>query len=305
MTQHHIERLVELLDLQPQTDTGNDDFVFGNYVEFPPASQIDPELFPAALEILGVPLPFSGAVTACSLQWLLVVSPLTRRLVLEAMGDPVVSITESGEFLLAFPNLTVSSPETIGLVDHLIPATAYENDLPESQRFWQPDPEDSDRDPDDELLDLYRSRPVTLSTLIRELDSLRTTFEAVEEVAVQKAILLACFSLVESFTRQRALLNVPRFPESPELGEFFLKLLRREVANDGRRSQVVKALEPKKSWAKQIPAWDLRNALAHDFGGVTIKNGELAFEGADSAIRRLVIDKLFEDLIGYAKKNLD
>lgn len=304
MPQQHIEDLIQLLDLQPQTEVGNDDFVFGNYVEFPPASQIDPQLIPAVLDILGVPLPFAGAVTACSLRWLPSLSPSIRALALEALGEPTVSTTEAGQYLLTFPYLDVRSEETTGLVDHLLPSTVYEHDLPDNRRHWQPDPEDLNRDPEDELLKLYRSRPVTLDTLIGELDSLRTTFDATQEPTVQKAILLACFSLVESFTRQRALLNVPRFPESPSVEQLLLKLLRREVENDGRRSQVVKALEPEKNWEKQIPEWKLRNALAHDIGAVRIQDGEIAFEDGDRRVQERIADKLFDDLIGYANRNL-
>ena len=304
MTRQHIEDLIQLLDLQPQSESGNDDFVFGNYVEFPPASQIDPDLIPTVLDILGVPLPFAGAVTACSLRWLPSLSSSTRALVLESLGEPTVSTTEAGQYLLTFPYLNVRSEETTGLVDHLLPSTVYEQDLPDNQRHWQPDPEDLNRDPDDELLDLYRSRPVTLDTLIGELDSLRTTFDATQEPTVQKAILLACFSLVESFTRQRALLNVPRFPESPKVEQLLLKLLRREVENDQRRSHVVRALEPEKSWEKRIPEWELRNALAHDIGAVLIEDGEVSFEDAGRTVQKRVTDTLFVNLIDYANQNL-
>lgn len=307
MAPQHIEDLIQLLDLEPQTDTGNDDFVFGNYVEFPPASQIDSDLIPDVLDVLGVPLPFAAAVTAASLRWLPNLSPSMRALALEALGEPVVSTTEAGEYLLTFPHLNPSSEETIELVDHLLPSTLYEHDLPDSQRYWQPDPEDLNRDPNDELLDLYLSRPVTLGTLIGELESLRTTFDETQESIVQKAILLACFSLVESFTRQRALLNAPRFPESPEVEQLLIQLLRREVENDERRSRVVEALEPEKNWEKQIPAWRLRNALAHDIGGVVIDDGQITFEDARRPHQNRVTvdaDKLFDDLIGYANGNL-
>lgn len=303
MNKQYMEELIQLLDLQPQVDSGNDDFVFGNYVEFPPASQIDPDLIPTVLDLLGVPLPFAGAVTACSLRWLPNLSPSTRALVLNTLGEPTVSTTEEG-FLFTFPSLIVSSNETSALVDHLVPAAAYEHDLPDSHQYWQPDPEDLNRNPDDELLELYRSQPVRLDTLIGELDSLRTKFDAIREPSVQKAILLACFSLIESFTRQRALFNVPRFPESPDVEQLILKLLRREVANEDRRSRVVKALEPEKSWDRQIPEWNLRNALAHDIGGVLISEGEITFEAAGGAVRKRSIDTLFDDLMGYANRNL-
>lgn len=161
MTQQNIEDLIQFLDLQPQTDTGNDDFVFGNYVEFPRASQIDPDLIPAVLDALRVPLPFAGAVTVVSLRWLPTLSSTTRILVLGALGKPSVSTTSTGEFLLTFPNLNAQSEETLELVDHLLPTALYEHDLPRSHQHWQPDPEDLNGDPDDELLDLYRLRPVS------------------------------------------------------------------------------------------------------------------------------------------------
>lgn len=304
MALRRIEDMIQLLDLQPRTESGNDDFIFGNFVEFPPAAQIDPDLIPDLLDILGVPLPFAGAVTASSLHWLPSLSSSTRVLTLKALGEPTVSTTEAGEYLLTFPHLSVSSEGTLELMDHLLPSALYEHDLPDSQRYWQPDPEDLIRDSDYELLDLYRSRPVALATLIDELGSLRTIFDSTQEPTVQKAILLACFSLVESFTRQRALLNVPRFPESPNLEQLLLKLLRREVADDEKRSHVMKALEPKKHWDPKIPGWALRNALSHDIGAVAVEDGEISFEDAHRTAQKLVTDKLFADLIGYANTNL-
>ncbi|MCT1385885.1 hypothetical protein M4D54_09665 [Brachybacterium sp. p3-SID1565] len=304
MTQQNIENLIELLDLQPQTDTGNDDFAFGNYVEFPRASQIDPDLIPAVLDALRVPLPFAGAVTAVSLRWLPTLSSITRILVLGALGEPSVSTTSEGEFLLTFPTLDARSEETLELVDHLLPTALYEHDLPSSHQYWQPDPEDLNGDPDDELFDLYRLRPVSLGTLIDELEALRAMFETTQEPTVQKAILLACFSLVESFTRQRALLNAPRFPASPQVEQLVLDLLRREVQDDGRRNRVVKALEPEKTWETKIPEWQLRNALAHDIGAVLIGGGEVSYEDASRTVQTRATDKLFHDLIGYANSNL-
>lgn len=304
MTWQHIGELIELLELQPQADTGSDGFVFGNLVEFPPASQIDPDLIPAVLDILGIPLPFAGSATASSLRWLPNLSSTTRRLVMGALGEVSVSTTDGGEFLLTFPSLNPSSEESLELVDHLLPSALYEHDLPEDQRYWQPDPEDLHRDPDDELLDLYRSRPVTLDTLVGELGALRKTFDTTQDSIVQKAILLACFSLVESFSRQRALTNAPRFPESPQVEGLILRLLRHEVQDDRRRSRVVKALEPEKAWEEKIPEWQLRNALAHDIGAVTAENGSISFEDANQIVQTREIEKLFNDLIGYANRNL-
>ncbi|TFB66931.1 hypothetical protein E3N86_00775 [Cryobacterium sp. Hz7] len=303
MTRQQIEDLVHLLDLQPQTEIGNDGFVFGNYIEFPSAIQIDRDLIPDVLDILGAPLPFEGAVTASSLHWLPKLNASTRALVLKTLGEPTVVTTETGEYLLRFPHLGVRQKETTELVDHLLPSTVYEHDLPDTHLYWQPDPENMNQDADDELLDLYRSQPVTLDTLIGELTSLHTTFEATGETTVQKAILLACFSLVESFTRQRALLKVPLFPDSPKLEQLLLKLLRREVVNDQRRRQVVNALEPEKLW-EEIPEWQLRNALAHDIGTVLIEDGTITFEDANRKPQKVLADQLFEGLISYANKTL-
>ena len=304
MTRQHIGKLIELLELQPQADTGNDGFVFGNYVEFPSAPQIDPDLISTVLDLLGVPLPFAGKVTASSLRWLPDLSPTTRGLVLGALGEASVSTTDRGDFLLTFPSLNAKSEETLELVDHLLPSTQYEHDLPEDQRYWQTDPEDLNRDPDDDLLDLFRSRPVAIDTLIGEIEALRATFDTTQESTVQKAILLACFSLVESFSRQRALVNAPRLPKAPQVERLVLNLLRREVQDDRRRSRVVKALEPGKVWNEQIPEWHLRNALAHDIGAVIVENGTISFEDANRIARTRGIEKLFDDLIGYANINL-
>lgn len=303
MVRQRLEELVRLLDLNPQPETGHDDFVFGNYVEFPIAAQIDPDLIPEVLDVLGVPLPFAGATTSSSLRWVQSLSSSTRALVIAALGEPAVSISESGEFLLKFPHLSTTSEETLELVDHVCPPALYESDLPESLRYGQPDPEDLSRDPDDELFDLYRSHPVALDKLIDELGSLRTTFESTQDNTVQKAVLLACFSLLESFTRQRALLNAPRFPESPKLEALILRLLRSEVRDDVKRDRVVKALEPEKSWDKQIPGWQLRNALAHDIGAVHVGEGEIIFED-DGTTQKHQTDKLFDELINYARSNL-
>ena len=306
MPQKHIEDLIEILDLEPQIETGNDDFVFGNYVEFPSASQIDRALIPEVLNLLGVPLPFERAVEASFLAWLPNLDSATRTLVLEALGEPEISTSERGEFLLTFQNLTASSEKVLELVDLLMPSTLYEEDLADDLRYWQPDPEYLYGEPDDELLDLFGSRPVDLNTLIFELKSLRDTFAATHDSTVQKAILLACFSLVESFTHQRSLQNAPRFPDSPDVERLIRRLLTREIRDDGKRKQVVNTLEPEKTWQRRIPGWELRNALSHDIGGVVIAYGEASFEGQkpETPTQMMSIESVFRDLIEYANSNL-
>lgn len=300
--------LIDLLNLEPQVESGNDDYIFGHYLEFPSASRIGLDLIPNVLEILGVPLPFGLVVEACSLSWLRDLNSFTRELVLGALGEPTVTMTDAGEFLLAFPSLRVDSAEVVELVDRLLPPTLYEPELPDDQRYWQPDADDLYGEPDDELLDLYRSRPVTCERLVGELRSLRATFDATGDSTVRKAILLACFSLVESFTRQRSLQRAPRFPRSPETEGLVLGLLRREVQNDERRQKVVNALEPGKAWEKQIPSWKLRNALAHDIDGVSIECGKVAFvapkQQQKDSVHTMESETIFENLIEYVRNNL-
>lgn len=302
--QQRTDGLIQLLDLQPQVDMGNDDLIFGNYVKFPPASQINPDLFPDVLEMLALPLPFDGAVDVSSLRWLRNLTPSLRSLVLVALGQPSALTTGAGYFLLEFPNLDAESEETLELVNYLLPPAVYEHDLPADHQYWRPDPEDLNSDPNDELLALCRSRPVALDKLVSEIESLRREFDDAQTLIVQKAILLACFSLVESFTRQRALLNAPRFPESPSVEELILRLVRREVQDDTNRTAVMKALEPGKAWGKQIPEWKLRNALAHDIGAVTIDGKTISFEHPARVTQTRSIEKVFDDLIRYANANL-
>lgn len=307
MSTQYIEDLIRLLDLEAQTDIGSEGFIFGNYLEFPAASEIDSELLCEVLEILGVPLPFKGEATASSFTWLPDLSPAIRALVLEVLGKPEVSAMESGDFLLRFPDLNASPERIIEIVEGLLPQTLYENDLPDSLRYWQPDPEDSNCDPNDELLSRFRSQPVTLNTLTAELRSLQETLDATQEPVVKKAIALAGFSLVESFARQRALLKAPDFPGLPKFDDYLKTLLSREVEKEDRRKRLVNALEPGKEWKQQIPSWKLRNALAHDIGGVSAERKEFTYavDSRKSEKREKITEKnLFEELLGYAEENL-
>ena len=304
MTQQQVESLIQLLDVEPQIEGGQDDIVYGSYVEFPPASLIDPRLIPDVLEILEVPLPFAREVTVSSLRWLQSLRSPIRTHVLSALGTPTASIQETGAFLLSFPQLAAGTAETNELVDVLLPSTVYEHDLPDSHRYWQPDPDDLNQNADDELLDLYRTRPVAVDRLIGEVKSLRVSFEATLDLTVQKAILFAVFSLIENFTRQRALLKAPQFHGQPKLEELVLKLLRNQVKDDRHRKEVVGALEPEKSWAKVIPEWELRNALAHDIGSVGIEAGKISFEDKNQKTHALTADGVFDALLEYVEDNL-
>jgi len=49
-----IEELVKLLDIPLQTEIGSDGFIYGNYIEFPKASEIDNDDRLRVLDILGI-----------------------------------------------------------------------------------------------------------------------------------------------------------------------------------------------------------------------------------------------------------
>lgn len=297
------EELIDLLGLETEVETGNDDAVYGHYIEFGTASRHDPELFPAVLDFFGIPLPFEGAVRVSSLAWLPNLESKTLELTRLALGDPLLSITETGDFMVSFPQLRSDSEETLNLVDHLLPPTLYEHDLPESHRYWQPDPEDLYRDLDDDLMDLYREHPVPVDTLIGELASLRASADATSDPSAQKAFLFACFSLVESFTRQQALTCADRFTAAPEAREYILGLLRREVGRADQRRKLVEAFRPEKDY-QHIPHWSLRNKLAHDIGAVPLENGELTYESRPGESVTVGVVAVFDELITHANDHL-
>ncbi|MEX3510677.1 hypothetical protein VVR84_14145 [Kocuria carniphila] len=296
------DELIDLLGLEVEVEIGNDDAVYGNYIQFGPASRHDPELFPAVLDFFGIPLPFDGAVPVSSLAWLPNLQRETLELTLHALGDPSLSITDTGEFLVSFPQLRSDSEETLSLVDYFLPSTLFEHDLPEKHRYWQPDPEDLYQDSDDDLMDLYQAHPVPVDTLIGELKSLRASAVSISDPSIQKALLFASYSLVESFTNQQALTYAGRFTAAPDATAYLLRLLRQELKTVDRRRKLVKAFRPEKEY-KEIPHWPLRNDLAHDIGAVPLENGQLTYEDRSKPVT-IAATELFDQLINYASNYL-
>lgn len=297
------EELINLLGLETVVETSNDGTTYGHYIEFGTASQHDPDLFPAVLDFFGLPLPFDSEVPISSLAWLPDLQPETLDLTLHAFGEPSLSISEAGEFLVSFPQLRPSSEETLNLVDHLLPPTLYEHDLPNRYRYWQPDPEDLHWDADDDWMDLYQVPLVPIDTLIGELTSLRTAADATPDPSTKKGLILASYSLVESFTRQQALTYAESFIASPNARKYLLRLLHRQVERADQRKSLVEAFRPEKKY-QDIPYRVVRNKLAHDIGAVRLENGELVYENKSGESFTVGATALFDELITYANDYL-
>lgn len=286
-----LHRIIEMLDLSPEAEVGKDDFIFGNMIEFPPARELDSSQFPELLAEFSIDLPVDSKLDENFLENLLSKADLD-----DAGRSLLLRVLEGSE-------IDWGSDEMFDLVDHLLPGTLYDTDLPSDLSYWQPDDElyfDSEA----EMLRLFQEQPVAVSALLSELASIKESFQKSQDTVVKKSLILACFSLVESYTRQRIMVNVPVLSASPELNKYIESLLEQETRTEQRRAKLISVLEPNKKWKEQIPFWQLRNALAHDFGSVHLAASEISYQSKSKKIEEITETEFFSSLVDYVETNL-
>ncbi|MDR7374657.1 hypothetical protein J2X28_001649 [Kocuria rhizophila] len=297
------EALAQLLFLEPEQEMSyRDGMVFGNYLELPSAENISDDDLEEVLEHLGISLPSDAPMRVEGFSQLRILDVVGREQLLDMLGTPDLQFSDDGELFISFPDFTRDTSTLRSILATQLPMTVYEPDLPESMKYYS-DVELS-LDWEYDLMRQNWEEPVAVEALIEKIELMHEDYLTASSVILRKSVLLACFSLVEAFTRQRAIQNIPLNPSGSPFERHVFKIFEELVSNDVKRKDLVNILEPKKEWRQQIPLWRLRNALAHDIDGVDLNGKKLVYTFKRGRVEKIEAEKIFNDLIDYANKYL-
>lgn len=247
-------------------ETGTDDFIYGNYVEWDRFRQdYEEELLAEA----GIELPWGK----------------------------ILSMREYNDLLLELSNMEVESVEylnealdlEIKFIDrdneiadiivseclnrHGVPCgTEYEQELPTALTYWNNIVDSSES----ELL-AYIDYPIEVNLFGTKIDNIFSKIENTSDELIKKSLLLSAFSIAESMLKS---VIVEKIPRENNISDFSKKILLDEIdkkirGNSKTRNQLFKDLYntpvPKQNWI------NARNSLAHDIEDSSISDGQLTY----------------------------
>jgi len=279
-------------DIETELETGNDDFVYGNYVDWDDFRNHEEENL---MDSFNVNLPWDEKLTwdeyyAFIHQEVFQKTSIINEWELDNLKIIGESSTMSG-LLLKFPSRQDSQSHDIvsSILDYYeVPSgTDYEYDLPEHLQFWQ-------QDVFDNQYSYYKERPLEFTQYKEIIDDITKIAKRSPDTMTKKALLLSSFILSESLLKSVITDNIPSNENFDHVNKNLLdNLIDKKLRNTAGRNELFKAI-----FDKKVPdmEWiDLRNVLAHDIANPRIDGERITYEKNKSdGYKQFEINELFK-----------
>lgn len=287
-------------DIEMEVETGKDDFVFGNYVEW---DRFRNEHEKELLDYFGIDLPWDESLTLQ--EYINFISQdifQKTNLCKEYLEDKLL-IEEASELLYDISIKFIARKNKIS--DDLISSifdyygvpsgTKYEYEIPEHLRYWQDDFSDFD-------YDNYKKYPIKVEEYEQTINDIFKNIDSATEQLIRKSLILSSLIITESMFKS---VIVEKIPQENGISEFGKEILDNEVNKTlrGNNEGINKLF--KKLYKEKAPSqnWtDLRNSLAHDIESSSIINNEVTYLNLKRGREeKYLISKLKQDLIEFCK----
>lgn len=300
-----IDELVDYFGLTAETVTGSEGAEYQNYIEFPNYNDYSMENIEFVLNLFDIPFldnldEFSYSTTV----------PYDS-----SIKDKVQSLPQELQSLFEYSDnkklITLPSEEDVRkLADDLfsengVPSgTVYESEFdnfPEAMKLLPYDPHEY-------LTDMANGILVDIETTSQAIRHLEERCELVKEPIIKKALLLAAFSMVESYVISLAEDFIPPFIiQDDNLSKFVKKSIHDKLTSKGGREILRQRFAPNDfPQEKKIPYHDVvRNQLAHNIQTGDIVDDKITFLTNTEKAEEYPIKKIFEDLFNYVEKYKD
>lgn len=253
----------EILNFLDQ-ETGTDDIIYGNYVEWDRFRECyEKEL----LAEVCIELPW-GKILSIQ-EYIDLLSELSNLGVksIEYLNEELDSKVKFIERDNKIADLIVSECLDLYGVPY---GTEYEQELPTELTYWNNMVDSSES----ELL-AYINYPIEVNLFDEKINYIFSRIEATSDELTKKSLLLAAFSITESMFKS---VIVNKIPKENNISDFSKKILAIEIDKKLRGKIEVKNKLFKELYNTSAPQqnWiNLRNSLAHDIESSSIRNEQI------------------------------
>lgn len=286
-------------DIQPEVEIGNDDFIYGNYIDWD-TFRVDEE--ENLLLSFNVQIPWSKKITIKEYSDFITQEVFENTSIISDCNLDNLQIVTQGTHLseieIQFPNRTDSSSDEIisAIFDYYeVPSgTDYEYALSEDLQYWNSTLENE--------YEYYKKYPLTFSTYQQTLCDIQTKIHDTSDELTKKALVLSSVIITESLFKS---VIVEKIPEETKITPFSKDLLSQEINRILRSSVEDKNKLFKKLFKQNAPkqGWtDLRNSLAHDIESSTFLNDEITYKNNKAIEYKMKLDDLFQQQINFYKE---
>jgi len=291
-------------DIEPEVEMGNDDFIYGNYVEWDKfRNEYEEEL----LDDFGVKLPWDESLTLQEYIGFISQDIFQKTNLCQEYLEDNLLIEDTGELLYDISikfikrNNEVSNDLISNIFDYYgVPSgTEYESELPEYLRYWQDDFSDFD-------YDNYKKYPIKVEKYEQTIHDIFNDINSTTEQLIKKSLVLSSLIITESMFKS---VIVEKIPEDNKISEFGKEILQSEINKTLRGNNEGKNKLFKKLYKKKAPSqnWtNLRNSLAHDIESSSIIENEITYLNlkTDREEKYLILN-LKQDLIEFCRNLKD
>lgn len=309
------EDMIEIISPYNGVDSGNDDFIYGAYLEWPLIRSLDENIIITLLEYFDLFFPFgeridlSDLVKGRLLSNIPEVFPSIKSSIMEKVGlydcDEELRLeSDIWSLSIQFPELDDIHDEIAELLAKLgVPeGTKYENggelnNYPEWTRYFA-ESEYSDYEYYSKFSSSYINFEDDMENIKKKL------FEYENDELIVKSMILSAFIHTESFVKSKIVDKIPNIEDSVK-NTHFKEILKNEIeknlkTTDGRKKLFKKFNDNNK--LKNIPNVELRNILAHDISSPSVKNKKIIFKSNEDNIKELEIELVINELVTYSSK---
>lgn len=277
-------------DIQPEVEIGNNDFIYGNYIDWD-TFRVDEE--ENLLLSFNVQIPWSKKITIKEYSDFITQEVFENTSIISDCNLDNLQIVTQGTHLseieIQFPNRTdSSSDEIISAIFYYyeVPSgTDYEYALPEDLQYWNSTLENE--------YEYYKKYPLTFSTYQQTLSDIQTKIHDTSDELTKKALVLSSVIITESLFKS---VIVEKIPEETKITPFSKDLLSQEINRILRSSVEDKNKLFKKLFKQNAPkqGWtDLRNSLAHDIESSSLLGNEITYKDQKDKECKMKLDDLF------------
>ena len=287
-------------DIETEVETGNDDFVFGNYVEW---DRFRDENEEELLDYLGVDLPWGKSLTLHEYIDFISQDIFQKTNLIQEYIEDKLLMENTSELLYDISikfierNNEVSDNLISNIFDYYgVPSgMEYEYELPEYLRYWQDDFSDFD-------YDNYKKYPIKVEKYEHTINCIFNDIDSATEQLIKKSLVLSSLIITESMFKS---VIVEKIPKDNEISEFGKEIIQSEINNilrgnnEGRNklfNKLYKKKAPSQNWI------NLRNSLAHDIESSSIIKDEIKYLNLKTDMEeKYLISRLKQNLIKFCK----
>lgn len=211
-------------DINTEVETGNDDFVYGNYVEWDRFRRENEE---ALLDYFGVELPWGKSLTVQEYidfisQEIFQKTDLSKKyLEKDLLMDNTSEYLYNISIKFIDRNNKISDSFVSSIFDYYeVPSgTDYVNELPEYLRYWKEDFSGFD-------YDNYRKYPIKVEKYEEIINDIFNKVDSNTDELIKKSLLLSSLIITESMFKS---VIVEKIPQDNEISEFGKEIIQAEI----------------------------------------------------------------------------